>query len=248
MLVNLDRVVRERETLSIKVEFQHKKGSLERESKTFQTAFLMFVCQNLMKMIKYVCTQGCAHILFAEGEAMLLRIGEKVINKEKVYHTVEHILDMRSHGFSQQETANRLHVDRTFISRLESIGEIRKGRRVAVIGFPIGNCNELRQMACDFGLEYHLLLSEKERWGFVQTKSGIELFNKIMDIIATLRQFDIVIVLASNMRIQLMKTLLDKEVIAVQIGESPIEEDVIVDLVQMKRLFDQLQLKVGDGR
>ena len=198
-------------------------------------------------MIKYVCTQVCAHILInMGGEAMLLRIGEKVINKQKVYHTVEHILHMRSQGFSQQETANRLHLDRTFISRLESIGEIRKGGRVAIVGFPIGNCNELRQLARESGLEYHLLLSEKERWEFVQTKSGIELFNKIMDIIAKLRQFDTVIILASNMRIKLMEAMLDKEVIAFQIGESPIEEDVVVNLMQVQELLTKLQLRVGD--
>ncbi len=179
---------------------------------------------------------------------MLLRIGDKVINKQKIDHTVEHILDLRSQGFSQQETANRLHLDRTFISRLESIGEIRKGGRVAMIGFPIGNCNELRQLARESGLEYHLLLSEQERWEFVQTKSGIELFNKIMTIIATLRQFDIVIILASNMRIKLMEAMLDKEVIAFQIGESPIEEDVVVNLVQVKALLDTLQHRVGDER
>lgn len=177
---------------------------------------------------------------------MLLRIGEKVINKQKIYDTVEQILDMRSDGFSQQEIANRLHLDRTFISRLESIGEIRKGGRVAIVGFPIGNCNELRQLARESGLEYHLLLSEQERWEFVQTKSGIELFNKIMDIIAKLRQFDTVIILASNMRIKLMKAMLDKEVIAFQIGESPIEEDVIVNLVQVQELLAKLQLRVGD--
>jgi transcriptional regulator with XRE-family HTH domain len=179
---------------------------------------------------------------------MLLRIGEKVINKQKIDHTIEHILDLRSHGFSQQETANRLHLDRTFISRLESIGEIRKGGRVAMIGFPIANCNELRQLARESGLEYHLLLSEKERWEFVQTKSGVELFNKIMAIIATLRQFDIVIILASNMRIKLMEAMLDKAVIAFQIGESPIEKDVVVNLERVKALLDTLQHQAGDER
>jgi len=95
---------------------------------------------------------------------------------------------------------------------------------VAIVGFPIGNCNELRQLARESGLEYHLLLSEKERWEFVQTKSGIELFNKIMDIIAKLRQFDTVIILASNMRIKLMEAMLDKEVIAFQIGNHPLKK------------------------
>lgn len=178
---------------------------------------------------------------------MLLRIGEKVINKQKVYRTIEQILAMRSHGISQQEIARRLHLDRPFISRLESMGEVRKGRRVALVGFPIGNCNELRQLACEYGLEYQLLFSEKERWQFVESKSGLELFNEIMNIIATLRHFDVVIILASNMRIKLIETLLDQEVIAVEIGQSPIEEDVIVSPIQVQALFDALDLRAGEG-
>jgi len=89
-------------------------------------------------MIKYVCTQVCAHILInMGGEAMLLRIGEKVINKQKVYHTVEHILHMRSQGFSQQETANRLHLDRTFIRDLKVSAKFVKVGEWRLSAFPL---------------------------------------------------------------------------------------------------------------
>ena len=78
---------------------------------------------------------------------MLLRVGDKLINRQKIYRTVDQILMLRRQGLSQQETANQVGVDRTVISRLENMGEVRKGKSVALIGFPIDNCEELRQVA-----------------------------------------------------------------------------------------------------
>lgn len=172
---------------------------------------------------------------------MLIRIGEKIINKEKIHQTIDAVLEMRGKGFSQQEAANRVGLDRTVISKLETLGEVRKGGLVAIVGFPIQNCEELRQMARQEGVDYSLLLSEKERWDFVQSKTGLELFNDIMKIIATLRKYDIVIMLGSNMRIKLMEALLDKEVIGVEIGASPIADDKYVDPEKVREIIRQLR-------
>ncbi len=171
---------------------------------------------------------------------MLLRIGEKIINRQKINQIIDEMFNLRSQGFSQQEVANRVGIDRTVISKLETLGEVRKGGKVALVGFPIENCEELRLMARQEGIDYSLLLSEQERWDFVQKKSGIGLFNTIMEIIATLRNYDIVIILGSNLRIKLMETLLDKEVIGIQIGESPIEENKYVDPERIKSIVQQL--------
>lgn len=171
---------------------------------------------------------------------MLLRIGDKIINRQKIYHAVDEMLELRSKGFSQQEIANRIGLDRTVISRLETLGEVRKGGRVALIGFPVQNCAELTEMARQEGVDFCLLLSEKERWEFVESKTGIELFNKIMEIISVLRAFDIVIIIGSNMRIKLIATMLDKDVIGVQIGESPIAEDKYVNPEDIRRIIQQL--------
>ena len=171
---------------------------------------------------------------------MLLRIGEKIINRQKVHQIIDEMLDMRGQGLSQQEVANRVGIDRTVISKLETVGEVRKGGRVALIGFPIENCDELRLMARQEGVDYSLLMSEQERWDFVQKKTGVDFFNSIMEIIATLRNYDIVIILGSNMRIKLMEALLDKEVIGVEIGASPIAEDKYVDPESIRIIIQQL--------
>lgn len=171
---------------------------------------------------------------------MLLRIGEKIVNSQKIHQIIDEMLEMRAQGLSQQEVAKRVGVDRTVISKLETVGEIRKGGRVALVGFPIKNCEELRLMAKQEGIDYSLLMSEQERWAFVQSKTGVDFFNNIMEIIATLRNYDIVIILGSNMRIKLMETILDKEVIGVQIGASPIAEDKYVDPESIRSMVRQL--------
>ncbi len=171
---------------------------------------------------------------------MLRRIGDKIINPQKIHKVIDEVLEMRVRGLSQQEIANRVGIDRTVISRLETLGEVRKGGRIALIGFPIKNCDELAAMARQEGVDYCLLLSEKERWDFVESKSGVELFNTIMEIIGTLRSYDLVIIICSNMRIKLIEALLDKDVIGVQIGESPINEDKYVKPESIRTIIRQL--------
>jgi len=65
------------------------------------------------------------------------RIQDKIISWQRVEKTLRKALLMRSRGFSQQDVATRLGIDRTLISRVESIGELRKGQSVACLGFPI---------------------------------------------------------------------------------------------------------------
>ena len=171
---------------------------------------------------------------------MLRRVGDKIINSQKIHKAIDEALELRGQGLSQQDVANRIGVDRTVISRLETLGEVRKGGRIALIGFPVKNCDELAAVARQEGVDYCLLLTEKERWDFVESKSGIELFNTIMEIIGTLRSYDIVIIICSNMRIKLIEALLDKDVIAVQIGESPINENKYVEPEMIRTIIQQL--------
>lgn len=172
---------------------------------------------------------------------MLLRIGDKLINRQKIYHTVDRILGLRCQGLSQQETAKQVGVDRTVISRLENMGEVRKGKSVALIGFPVSNREELEQLACQEGIDYCLLLTERQRWQFLEENSGVELFNSIMRIIAEVRSTDIVIILGSNMRIKLIEAMLDKEVIGIQIGESPIAEDKYVEPALVRDIIRKIR-------
>jgi transcriptional regulator with XRE-family HTH domain len=159
-----------------------------------------------------------------------VRIGDKVISLLKVTNKVKEILELRMLGLSQQEAADKLGVERTFISRLEGIGEIRKGQSIAAVGFPIKNKAEVEEILKSYGVEYFILMSEEERTAFVNECNGVQLSNKIMELINKFRSFDTVIVMASDYRIRIARDLLDHKVIEIDIGKSPIKKDVNVDM------------------
>lgn len=148
-----------------------------------------------------------------------IRIGDKLINRNKIHKQIDAMLDLRMQGFSQQEVAKAYATDRAFVSRVESLGEIRKGGRVALVAFPISNKEEILTLASLQGIEFSVVFNDKERWAFLRDKNGVQLFNEVMSIIAKLRESDIVIVAASNMRINLAEAIIDKHVVGITMGE-----------------------------
>lgn len=192
------------------------------------------VIKDLVRLVCTYCAQG--------GNIMeFFRIGEKLISKDKLLRVIDRILTMRASGLTQQEVADKIGVDRTFISRLEAIAEVRKGGLIGIIGFPLGNKSELEAVCEKFGVDYTMIMTDKERWDFIQSTSGLKLINAIMDIIAKLRDFDIVIMIGSDMRIRLAEALLGDTVIGVEIGQSPIEKDVYFNTQNLIDLMKNLK-------
>lgn len=171
----------------------------------------------------------------------LVRIGEKVISKKKIDKAIDEIFSLRHAGYSQADAAQRLGLDRTLISRLETLGEVRKGSRIAVIGFPILNKEELEETLVSLGIDFILLMTEDERWRFIKENSGLDLFNSIIDIVAGLHGYDHVVVLASNNRIKIVEAVLVKDVIGYEIGASPIKEDKHVNVAEITELIKNIQ-------
>ena len=169
------------------------------------------------------------------------RIGDKVIDRERLYHVVDRILELRAAGVSQQEVAEHLGTERSFISRLETLGEIHRGMRLALVGFPVANKDELLALAQEEGIEYTLILTDQERWRFVQEKSGNQLLNEVMQIIAELRTYDTVIFLGSDMRVRVVEALLDKKVVCIEIGRSPIKGDCEINPAKLRRLIRKIK-------
>ncbi|WDC85484.1 hypothetical protein PL321_09400 [Caloramator sp. mosi_1] len=99
-----------------------------------------------------------------------VKIGDKTISVSRINKKIEEIIELRGKGYSQQEVAKILDVDRSFISRLESIGEVRKGGDIAVIGFPIKNKEEIIEVLRTFNVEYILLMNEEERQNFIKNR------------------------------------------------------------------------------
>ncbi|BAS27613.1 transcriptional regulator [Limnochorda pilosa] len=171
----------------------------------------------------------------------LVRVGEKVIDRTRLHRLVDQALEMRAGGASQQEVADRLGTDRTFVSRLEAMGELRRGRRIALVGFPVANKADLERVAAEEGLDLVLLMTDAERWSFVRDRSGLDLVNEIMALISQARELDAVVFLGSDMRVKLMEAVLGRKVVGVVIGTSPIQGDRLVDPEEVRRLIRALK-------
>ncbi|MDI3547979.1 MAG: hypothetical protein PWR10_1631 [Halanaerobiales bacterium] len=157
------------------------------------------------------------------------RIGDKIINNKRIERVINRVLALREKGYSQSKVAAEIGVERSFISRLEKLGEVRKGKKIALLGFPIKNKDELLKLGKDYGLDYVFLMTEEERWAFIENKSGLELFNQIMEILVKLKEFDLIIFLGSDMRLDLIDKLIEGNIVGIELGESPLREDQYVD-------------------
>ena len=169
----------------------------------------------------------------------LFRIGRKLVSREKVMTALDVILHERADGATQREAAHTADVPRTFVSNLETLGELRSGARVAIIAFPIDNGNELRKLAERYGTEFTLAFSQAER-EHTGSEHPAELFNRTLDTIAALQDFDTVIVLASDRRIETIRRIIDAELIGICLGESPLLDDQHADLEEVGAILEGL--------
>ncbi|MEA1939085.1 MAG: transcriptional regulator [Candidatus Caldatribacteriota bacterium] len=170
-----------------------------------------------------------------------IRIGEKIISKEKLSREIDKIIKLRSKGITQEGVARKLGVERTFVSRLESLGEIRKGKKIALIGFPIKNKEELTSLAKELGIEYILLLTQEERFEFIKKKTKSELFNEVIEVIVNLADFDLIVFMGSDMRVPIVEKIFSVQVIGIIIGHSPIKESKYVNPERIIEIVKQVK-------
>ena len=164
------------------------------------------------------------------------RIGEKVVSQEKLFDALTEILADREGGATQEEVARTHGVQRSFVSFLESLGELRRGARIAVVGFPVANADEVRALAERHGVDFVLVFNQAERES-IEGASGGEVFNRLLETLATLRDYDVTILIASDWRIELIERILGREVIGIPLGQSPLREDVSVDVAELDEVL-----------
>lgn len=177
----------------------------------------------------------------------IIRVGDKVLSLEKLEKKIRKILKLRAQGSTQTEVAEILGVDRSFISHLEGLGEIRKGVKVGLVAFPVKNKKEVERLAEEVGVDVILVMSQEEREKKVEAQDGAYVFNEVMDLLTELVDCDVIIVAASNLRIrQAEKIFGEGKVIGVELGESPLRQDVEVNIMELKELIKSIVNK-GDG-
>ncbi len=172
-----------------------------------------------------------------------VRIGDKIVSREKIDEAIDDILAYRAKGLSQAEVAAQMGLDRTFISRLETLGELRKGGSMALVGFPIGNSEEIKKIASEEGVEFTLVMNDTERWSFARDRSGVDLLNELMALIGNIKKYDKVILIGSDKRLEIMRGLLDRktEVATIVIGRSPMSGDVYVNPESLRETIRNLK-------
>ncbi|MDO8916147.1 MAG: transcriptional regulator [Coriobacteriia bacterium] len=165
------------------------------------------------------------------------RIGDKIVSREKLVEQITGILRDRERGATQADTAKSHGVERSFVSWLETLGEVRRGRRVGLIAFPVANGDEVRALAEAHGVEFLLVMSQSERES-LEGSPGDQVFNRVLDTLATLKDFDVLVLLASDWRVGTIEKILGREVVALTLGPSPLRHDVVVDLAQLDDILD----------
>jgi hypothetical protein len=164
------------------------------------------------------------------------RIGDKVVSRDKLLDAVDAILSDRESGATQEEAARDAGVQRSFVSFLETLGEVRRGPRVALVGFPIANCDEVRALADKHAVDFVLVVSQSERES-IESGSSAQVFNQLLETLAAMRDFDTLVLIASDWRIKTIEKILGTEVIGMPLGHTPIREDKRVDIAELDQVL-----------
>jgi hypothetical protein len=183
----------------------------------------------------------------AGGIVRFYRIGEKVVSRERLVDAIDGILRCRQDGATQEEAARQAGVTRSVVSFLESLGEVRRGRRVALVGFPIANSAEIHAVADRHAVDFVLVLSQEQREA-VESGSSATTFNHLLETLATLKEYDTVVLMASDWRIATIERILGGEVVGIPLGASPIREDRAVDPDELDRLLSGIMAAAAPRR
>ena len=98
-------------------------------------------------------------------------------------------------------------------------------------------------MAKEEGVEFTLLMNDTERWDWVKRKSGTDLLNELLWIIAQVRTYEKVILIGSDRRLDLMRGLLDRgtDVFSIVIGKSPMTGDVQINPESLRQMIREIR-------
>ncbi|MEW6188521.1 MAG: hypothetical protein AB1466_00175 [Actinomycetota bacterium] len=175
----------------------------------------------------------------------LVRIGEKIINRDRLLKLVSEILHRRSRGATQQEVASVLGVERSFVSHLEGLGEIRRGRRIALVCLSAENRTQIEEIAREYAVDFIFLPDEDHGHFTLSGENPIELFNQVLEILTKLKEFDLVILLTLDKGLSLLEKVLGKEVVSIPLCKP---SGGYLNPQELKSLLSKLIVKGKGGK
>jgi len=153
----------------------------------------------------------------------LVRIGDKIVNRQRLYRLVDKILTLRSSGATQQDVANTLDLERPFISNLERLGEVRIGGKAALVGFSISNKQDVKRVAKEHGIDSVYLYNNGEMLSnFLKRVERVDergVLTEILKTLANLRNFDLLIFLGSASEGALLEKVLGLHVFSIPVED-----------------------------
>jgi hypothetical protein len=171
-----------------------------------------------------------------------IKIGDKIISMDRASALIDRIFDMRSNGSTQEEVAKTLGVERSFISHLEGIGEVRKSKEIAFIGSGVKNEAVVEGVARSLNFE-HIFVSG----------DGRARIDQALTILTILKEIDFIIFLGPETEHKLLESILDKKVIGISPEKEAVLNDVLSEFAGKRtrrafRLTRRGETKVGDKR
>lgn len=172
----------------------------------------------------YICAQACAQ---AVGAMKTVKIGNKIISLERARSLIERIFHLRQSGSTQQEVASLLGVERSFISHLEGLGEIRRSKQIALLGCGIRNASEIQEMGRDLGLDYIQLFG---------SKASVE---ELLGALAWVQGADFIVFIGQDSEIALFEKVINKKILGIPTsGDSR-----LVDTEKLREILKDLAEK-----
>lgn len=155
-------------------------------------------------------------VFFEASVKKEIKIGDKIISLDRASDLIDRIFDMRSNGSTQEEVAKTLGVERSFISHLEGIGEIRKSKEIAFIGSGVKDPAAVKQIVHGLNFEHVFINND-----------GRALIGEALAVLSKLKEIDFIIFLGPETEHKLLESVLDKKII----GISPEKESVLGDVL-----------------
>jgi transcriptional regulator with XRE-family HTH domain len=152
-----------------------------------------------------------------------IRIGDKIISMERASSLIDKIFDLRSSGSTQEEVAKMLGVERSFISHLEGIGEIRKSKEIALVGSGLADVKSVEATACRLGIE-HVFLNQ----------DGTARIEDALQVLALLRTIDFIIFLGPSKEHKLLEAVLDKKIIGISSEKEKTLEKTLAEFMDRR--------------
>ncbi len=152
-----------------------------------------------------------------------IKIGDKIISIERARELIDKIFDLRSEGSTQEEVAQMLGVERTFISRLEGIGEVRRSKEIALICSGIMDEQKVRTDAKDLNVDFLYLNGKRS----ADMKDVLWMLDR-------LRGIDYVVFVGKQDELALLEKVLDKKIVYIPLEKEDLITSILNELAHKR--------------